>query len=49
MTKYTVAYNEKNIEFELQRKNVKNVNLNVKPDMTITVSASEKVPLDFIE
>lgn len=43
-----VQYSSKTIEFELHRKNVKNINLNVKPDMTIVVSASEKVPLDHI-
>lgn len=49
MTKYIVTYNEQQIEFELYRKNVKNVNLNVRPDMTVIVSASEQVPLDFIK
>lgn len=48
MEKYMVQYSDKIIEFELHRKNVKNINLNVKPDMTIVVSASEKVPLDYI-
>ncbi|GAE32810.1 M48 family metallopeptidase [Halalkalibacter hemicellulosilyticus] len=48
MEKHQIKYGDKWIEFELDRKNVKNVNLNIKPDMTITVSASEKVPLDFI-
>lgn len=43
-----VTYSGKTIEFELHRKKVKNINLNVKPDMTIVVSASEKVPLDYI-
>lgn len=48
MEKHQVQYGSKWIEFELERKNVKNVNLNIKPDMTVTVSASEKVPLEFI-
>ncbi|WP_138091017.1 M48 family metallopeptidase [Halalkalibacterium halodurans] len=48
MEKHQIKYGDKLISFELERKNVKNVNLNIKPDMTITVSASEKVPLDFI-
>lgn len=48
MEKHSVSYSNKVIEFELHRKNVKNINLNVKPDMTIVVSANEKVPLDFI-
>jgi len=43
-----VTYSDRIIKFELHRKKVKNINLNVKPDMTIIVSANEKVPLDFI-
>ena len=45
---HQIEYGNQTIEFYIQRKNVKNVNLNIKPDMTITVSAHEKVPLDFI-
>ncbi|WP_342535205.1 SprT family zinc-dependent metalloprotease [Lysinibacillus sp. FSL K6-1151] len=48
MEKHQVQYGEKLIEFELERKNVKNVNLNIKPNMDIQVSAHEKVPLSFI-
>ncbi|WP_010680928.1 M48 family metallopeptidase [Acetivibrio cellulolyticus] len=48
MGKHTVNYGDKIIEFELERKNVKNINLNIKPDMTIVVTASEEVPLDYI-
>jgi predicted metal-dependent hydrolase len=48
MEKHFITYSGKIIEFELQRKTVKNVNLNVKPDMSILVTANEKVPLDFI-
>jgi len=46
--KHSIIYGGKIIEFEIQRKNVKNINLNVKPDMSISVSASDKVPLDYI-
>ena len=49
MEKYAISHHGQNIEFELQRKNVKNVNLNVRPDMTIMVSANEGVPLEFIK
>lgn len=49
MAKHTVIYGEKEINFELQIKNVKNINLNIKPDNTITVSANKNVPLDFIK
>lgn len=48
MEKHMVDYGGKPIQFELHRKNVKNINLNVKPDMTIVVSANEEVPLDYI-
>jgi predicted metal-dependent hydrolase len=49
MEKHTITYKSQNLEFELIRKNVKNINLNTKPDMTITISANEKVPLDYIK
>lgn len=48
MEMHQIEYGNQTIKFYIQRKNVKNVNLNIKPDMTITVSAHEKVPLDFI-
>ena len=48
MEKHQVPYGSNWIEFELERKNVKNVNLNIKPDMRVMVSANEKVPLAFI-
>ncbi|WP_255906751.1 M48 family metallopeptidase [Priestia aryabhattai] len=48
MKKHHIQYGHKIIEFEVERKNVKNVNLSIKPDMTIIVSANNKVPLNFI-
>lgn len=48
MVEYSITYGEQVIKFELQRKKVKNINLNVKPDMKIVVSANEKVPEDYI-
>jgi len=48
MEKYSVKYGKRVIEFELERKNVKNINLKVKPDMKVVVSANSKVPLDYI-
>ncbi|MBS4171825.1 SprT family zinc-dependent metalloprotease [Bacillus sp. FJAT-49736] len=48
MEKHHVKYGTKVIEFIIERKNVKNVNLSIRPDMTVSVSASEKVPLNFI-
>jgi len=49
MAKHTVSYGEKEITFELQRKKVKNINLRIKPDMSILVSANKNVPLEVIE
>ena len=48
MEKHQIEYASKVIEFVVKRKNVKNVNLNVKPDMTIEISANENVPISFI-
>lgn len=45
---YRINHRGKIIEFALERKNVKHVNLTVRPDGTIVVSAHERVPLDFI-
>lgn len=46
---HSITYGKKEIEFELERKDVKNINLNVRPDMSVAVSASAEVPLEFIE
>lgn len=48
METHRIVYGNKTIEFIIKRKKVKNVNLNIKPDMTVEVSAHEDVPLDFI-
>lgn len=48
MEKYQIEYANKIIDFVVTRKKVKNVNLHVKPDMTIEVTANERVPIDFI-
>ncbi|MEK4826671.1 SprT family zinc-dependent metalloprotease [Niallia sp. FSL W8-0951] len=48
MERHQIHYGNKCIDFMLERKNVKNVNLNIKPDMTIQVSANDQVPIDFI-
>lgn len=49
MARHTVNYGDRKINFELQRKNVKNINLNIRPDASIMVSANEAVPIDVIE
>lgn len=48
MEKHQIEYANNVINFVVKRKKVKNVNLNVKPDMTIEVTANERVPIDFI-
>lgn len=48
MEKHQIVYANRTIEFVIERKKIKNVYLKIKPDMTIMVSASEKVPLSFI-
>ena len=40
---------DREIEYDLQRKRVKNINLRIKPDKTITVSANPRVPENRIE
>ncbi|WP_277674520.1 M48 family metallopeptidase [Piscibacillus halophilus] len=49
MAQHHIDYNNQRITFEIERKNVKNVNVNIKPDMTVKVSANNQVPIDFIE
>lgn len=49
MEKHSIRYGEQDIEFELYRKKVKNINLNIRPDMTVMVSANDKVPIEDIE
>lgn len=44
-----VFLNEKKILYTLERKNVKNINLRIKPDQSICVSASEQIPISQIE
>lgn len=48
MEKHQIVYANNVIDFSIKRKKVKNVNLHVKPDMTIEVTASERVPIEFI-
>lgn len=44
-----VCDNGKTIEYELSRKNVKNINLRIDAAGTVKVSAAERVPLKLIE
>lgn len=45
----TIYYNGTAIEYVLTRKAVKNLNLRIKPDGTVAVSAGRGVPISFIE
>ncbi len=49
MEKHSVNFQGETISFNLSRKKVKNVNLRVRSDLTVTVSASHNVPFQFIE
>lgn len=48
MEQHQIEYSDHVIDFVVKRKNVKNVNLNIKPDLSIEVSANDHVPIDFI-
>lgn len=48
MEKHSIIYKNKTINFTLIRKNVLNINLRTKADMSVVVSANNNVPLDFI-
>ncbi|MEL7656509.1 MAG: SprT family zinc-dependent metalloprotease [Bacillota bacterium] len=48
MEKHSIKYGKRTIEFEVERKNIKNINLNVRPDMAVVVSANPKVPNEFL-
>jgi len=44
----SIILNGRNVEYELERKRVKNINLRIRSDGSVYVSASEKVPLSTI-
>jgi len=49
MKEYTIICDDQKITFSLIRKKVKNVNLRVKADSTVVVSANKSVPYTFVE
>ncbi|KMW24480.1 MAG: SprT family zinc-dependent metalloprotease [Clostridiales bacterium] len=49
MNIYKVNCGESIIEFKLERKNVKNINLNIKVNGDIVVSANDEVPEEYIK
>jgi len=48
MTKHEVSYGQHKIKFSLKRKDVKNMNLSLKPNLKIEVSANRDVPVEAI-
>lgn len=44
-----VTCGQRVLEYQFTRKQVKNINLRIKPDGQVFVSASESVPVDFID
>ena len=44
-----IKLNNKTVQYDLQRKKVKNINIRVKKDLTVHVSADSRVPLAYIE
>lgn len=44
-----VEYKGQTIKYELTRKRVKNLNLRIKPDLTVSVSANTRVSLKYID
>ena len=47
--KKTIILRGRAVEYDLQRKKVKNINIRIKKNLTVNVSASPKVPLPTIE
>src|SRR5659263_787218 len=48
MVKHEISYGRHKIEYTLTRKNVSNINLNLKPSLLVKVSAMHDVPIDKI-
>jgi len=46
---HSISYGNSTIDFTLNRKKVKNINLTVKPNLEVIVSANDEVPLEYIE
>jgi predicted metal-dependent hydrolase len=49
MEEHTIEYSNKTIKFQLDYKNIKNMNISVKPDQTIYVSAPLNATYDRVE
>lgn len=48
MSKHEITYGQHKIEYKLTRKNVSNINLNLKPNLLIEISANPDVPIETI-
>jgi predicted metal-dependent hydrolase len=48
MTQHEITYGKHKIQYTLSRKKVKNINLSLKPDLIVEVSASHDVPIEKI-
>ncbi len=46
---YSILLNEKEIQYDLERKKVKNINLRIKPDGSVYVSANNSISQEKIE
>lgn len=46
---YSITSGDKKISFNVKRKNVKNINLTVKPNLEVSVSANKKVSEEYIK
>lgn len=49
MEEHTIEYSDKTINFQLEYKNIKNMNISVKPDQTVYVSAPVNATYDRVE
>lgn len=48
MKRYILVHNGKEIIWYLERKKVKNINLRIKSDLSVVVSAGKNIPIDYI-
>ncbi len=49
MELYSISYRDEIIEYELHRKDVKNINLRISKDMILKVSVNKRVSVEYIE
>jgi predicted metal-dependent hydrolase len=49
LEKHFVVFKDRKIEFDLVRKKVKNINLRTKSDLSVLVSANNRVPVELVK